>query len=198
MIHLLAFDDADCLQYYESLIPIHSSNKLAKVEALNTGLMLVQKFFSAFMSQYTSHMPTIPYFYWMRVVHALSVLTKLSFLHCDGWDLSYVREAVSFSDTVDRLNEKLWAVQEAEANDCSIGFARRFRAYRAKMEKCKVWFNEMVAQEGRASTAAAAGGPEAANLVNFDDPMFHGMFENLDEYLNYDFMGDLWTENAMA
>jgi hypothetical protein len=163
---------------------VPSSDKLYKIETLNACLSTIRKFFDAFLAQYTTSMPSIPYFYWMRLIHGLSILTKLSFLHCDGWDLEYVRNKLNFGDVVDRLNHKLWMVQEAEAGDDSAGLSKRFRAYRAKMEKTKHWFNEMVAQEQRAANAAA-GGSDAAGTENFDDPMFYDMFENLDEYLNF-------------
>ena len=184
--------------FYESIIPIHCDNNCAidKVEALHSCLLAVQTYFTSFLSQYSTDMPSIPYFYWMRIIHSLSVLTKLSFLQLEGWDLQYVRSTVKFCDLIDKLNEKLWQVQETESAHQRLAFSKRFRAYRAKLEKCKFWFTEMVAQEEKAKAQdAEAGAQEGA--VDFNDPVFAGMLENLDEYLNFDFM-EGWPENAQV
>ena len=186
-LHLLGAE----VTFYESIIhlPTSQTGTIDKVEALHSGLIAVQTYFSSFLAQYSTTMPSIPYFYWMRIIHALGVLTKLSFLQLEGWDLQYVRSTVPFCDLIDRLNAKLWQVQEAEAAEFQIAFSKRFRFYRAKMDKLKFWFNEIMAQEERKKAQDAD-----AALMSFDpnDPMFQGM---LDEYLGFDF-NEGWPMNA--
>jgi hypothetical protein len=185
-LHLLSAE----VCFYESIIPMPCENNIDKLEALHTGLLKVQDYFSAVLAQYTISMPSIPYYYWMRIIHALSTLTKLSFLHLEGWDLQYVRETVKFCDLIDRLNGKLWSVHETEASHHKLAFCKRFRVYKAKLEKCKFWFNEMIEQETRAKGTDD-------QTFDFNDPMFNGMLDNLDEYLNMDFSTG-WAESAQV
>ncbi len=193
-LHLHSVD----ICFYESIICIHCDRSYAidKVEALHSGLLAVRTYFTAFLAQYCTSMPTIPYFYWMRIIHALGVLTKLSFVHLEGWDLQYVRSTVNFCDLIDQLNEKLWAVQQAEAANFRLAFSKRFEAYRAKLEAWKFYFTEMVAQEEKAKAQAADAGIQAAT-IDFNDPIYNGMLENLDEYLNFAFM-EGWPENVQV
>ena len=184
--------------FYESIISIQCDRNcvIDKVEALHSGLLAVRTYFTAFLAQYSTSMPSIPYFYWMRIIHSLGVLTKLSFVHLEGWDLQYVRSTVSFCDLIDQLNDKLWAVQESEAANSRLAFSKKFRAYRSKLDAWKQYFADMVAQDEKAKAQAADAGDEVP-AIDFNDPIFNGMLDNLDDYLNFDFM-ERWSANAQV
>lgn len=183
---------------YESIIPIPCTNTLTKVEALHTCLLKTHEFFTTFLSQYTATTPNVSYFNWIRLIHCLSVLTKLSFLHLEGWDLDYVRSTVKFCDLIDMLNEKLLAVHEAGSRSSSLDFDKRAQAYKYRLDRCKAWFGDMLAKEAKARQEAQDANAQAAAadvpVMDFSEPMFSGMLENLDEYLNFDFAGETWFE----
>ena len=175
---------------YESIIPLPNDNAIEKVAALHAGLLAVEKYFSSFLSQHSTSMPAITYPHYMRQLHALSVLAKLSFLHLEGWDLQYVRSTVDFCDLIDRLNDKLWSMQEVEAANGGPTFSRRYRTHRARLAQCKTWFKELVAQEARAQDTDGV-------QIDSYDPMFSGMLETTDDYLNFDF-SEGWPGDAQV
>lgn len=193
-IHLLSSQ----LCLYEPIIHMPCANTLEKVDALHTCLLKTREFFAAFLAQYNETTPNVSYFYWMRIIHCLSVVTKLSFLRMEGWDLDYVRSTANFCDLVEMLTKKLMAAHEVSMGTRSshVELSKRAQAYKYRLDRTRAWFGEMLAKEAKAKEEApdtnAGGDP-----IDVNDPMFSNMFENLDEYLNLDFSGEFWTEKNL-
>ena len=176
---------------HETILNGENDVTVQRLEILWNTLLKVSSFFDAMINIAARYMPNISFIAWMHVIHALTLLAKLSLLVTEGWDLDTVRSTVSFTATVDRIIAKL---EEARADETvrSGQHAKyvRFAMYEEKMRQCKKWYESKIEMETRSKNLSEQQTQFAGSNMPSNDWLSDPMFFGLDDNLWSDFLGN--------
>jgi hypothetical protein len=178
---------------YDNVTTMTSFQSAQLLEALHALLARVNSFFDFFISQPAEKFPFVTFLHMTYASHAVDVLSKLSFIQSEGWDLSYVRTNHNFVAMMERIIDKYEEVFHSECQRFPDLDNSRFAIYSVKLRQCIKWYEERIATETKEAleharainTADATNMPDLGFSQYSDDfvegwwPMVDGDFQVL-------------------
>lgn len=176
---------------YEPILSTEHDNTIHKVSALHGCLAHIGRFLETFLTLSVADCPRFPFMLWIQMAQVIMMLSRLSFLVVEGWDLNYIRNSsMNFSSVAERMIQMMEGVaqQDNQKTAPSNGLSAKYLLYADKMRLCKKWYDSKV----KAETESAASTTDAtAGLSAYDVPL-EALFEGLDSNIWAEFPAD-WT-----
>jgi len=176
---------------HEAALRMQCDTSIQRLDTLNHCLRTIRSFSDTFISLDPSGLSRLPFSVWLRTIHCLVVLAKLTFWPGgEGWDVPYVRSILDFSAVAEGWANKMKQAahqhkqdpqdHQTTAHTTPAGpstVSERFYWYVEKMWQCKRWFEAKVAAETPPS--ASANSPAASYNANVGVGEFSALFDGL-------------------
>ena len=165
-------------------LSLKGDESLLRIQLLHSCLLSAKAFFSELFSIAARSFITAMYVPWAHLIHALAVLSKLSLLEDEHWDLVYVRQVLDFAQIIDRI------LALCKGLEAQITLPDMFARVVSQMTQLKERdLSRFASLEGRtAPLPCPIGDPMQVN-----DTTFHAeLFEGLDDFLWQDIISD-WS-----
>ena len=167
-----------------------------RLDVLYSCLLSTKSFFDTLFTIPGSQFLILPFFDVAPMLHALSVLLKLSLAEIDSWDTAEVRRIVDFSAVLQKVTERFDEVRSTDPQTAhSLQDTSPFSRYVRVLLRVKEWFDaKIVGKSGQAGQPGPdlSSNTEQAAAGQTEELMTFGLFDGLDGAFWPEYMGDEW------